>query len=214
MPITQQRMIALINAARDFEQAFDRACQLIDKERLERPGEEGLQSLHFYINSSGLLSHPIDTRLTIEREHHHFRKTYRYNDRQALKAAKKRGQGGLRITAPIPQPSRPYEELPITRTTAPQLAPASQRARAFGSAWDEAEAVSEGLPIDHAEIDREVEQALRRVGPDPEEIKAAARRINAQSQADLDARAKAKLAELNKPKETFGIEDLLGGEGE
>jgi hypothetical protein len=145
MPITQPRMITLINAARDYMQALQDAQKLLQEAKIANPDDEELRTLATLISESALLRHPIDSRLTIERETEHFRKSARYNAHQRDKQARRRRGKGLdeRRERFLPiEPEYPTREIPIPRrSSAPLKAPGADIAPLFGSAIDEANAI-------------------------------------------------------------------------
>jgi hypothetical protein len=139
MPITQDRMISVINAARDYMQALQEAIKIIDSEREESPANESVRLLHQLISETALLRFPVDSRLAIERETDHFRRVSRYNQRMRLKQAKKRGlkpELKLRPNAFLPHRSmtRPAaDEFVFIRSTAPSQPPMANPNQLFGS---------------------------------------------------------------------------------
>jgi len=112
MAISQHRMITLINAARDYQRALEEAEQVILSKWRADQQSELLRELRQSIAESALLQHPIQSRLTIEREFDHFRRTAKYNDYQRRKQRERRSarEGAERPTHFLP-------------TTAPQSSP-------------------------------------------------------------------------------------------
>lgn len=99
MPITQQRMINLINAASDYEQAFNQAVSIISRinkqardNQLSIP--EALLEIDQAIRHVGLLVHPIDSSKIIALERAHFKSVARTNDKAANKQERKRRAEG------------------------------------------------------------------------------------------------------------------------
>ncbi len=103
MPITQERMIAVINAGVDCMQGLDKLSSLIATETKlvhngQQTAEQALEHLSHSANPAWLLSKPVETKVTLLSEHNYFRRNAgrnRANARwQAGKRAKGRGEEG------------------------------------------------------------------------------------------------------------------------
>lgn len=117
MPITQMRMNALIQAARDYQQALRRAIDLINEPAAALP------LLQQRCREIGLLCNPIASATTINDEDNHFRRTWKENNRQANKMALKRGLDPKPRQARVQSVGRPeslIEEFVAPRSTAPE----------------------------------------------------------------------------------------------
>ena len=102
MPISQSRMIALINSAIDYKQALDKLIDIIHNTPPETPSEH----LFIFAHLPSLLNDPINTPATIAVEYHHFKHNARRNDRHARKAAVRRQQQGLMPRSTTPRDTR------------------------------------------------------------------------------------------------------------
>lgn len=97
MPITQSRMIALLHAAQDYQDAFEKVkrmigttAELVAAKRL--PAEVGISQLKDMITDY-MLDNPINTMVTIGAEGKNFKPwKVRRNDREAEKARRKRDE--------------------------------------------------------------------------------------------------------------------------
>ena len=95
MPITQTRMIALINAANDYRQAFTTLISHITSQRQNIDASLTTPAYAFeYIEAVAqphlLLSTPEQSATTIAIEHYHFSHSLRRNQRAAEKASTRR----------------------------------------------------------------------------------------------------------------------------
>src|SRR5258708_19099946 len=95
MPITQDRMIALLNAGIDYQQAFDRSIEIL-KEEFEK-GENGeitweqaAWNMHILVSPTGLLAKPIQSYSIIQVERAHWRSNARRNINAAKRQEQKR----------------------------------------------------------------------------------------------------------------------------
>lgn len=114
MPITQQRMIALIDAAGDalhaLQRCGDMASAALDRaEKAEAYGnrpeaaKDELANLALLLKPQLLLRQPLETLATYQAERRHFASEARQNERNAERARKRReanGQGHRPNTAP------------------------------------------------------------------------------------------------------------------
>lgn len=121
MTIPQSRMIALINAARDYQHAFQHLSQIIaEYHALAKSGQidaaAALQEILFRAGP-GLLHQPAKTTTAIQLEYEHFRANYKRNERTRIKAAIKREKQGIKPRR------RSQEEIFITPTTSTSMTP-------------------------------------------------------------------------------------------
>jgi len=99
MTISQHRVIAIINAGRDFQAALARLVLFIDEQRSsfqagQITAEAAIESI--YISAGDrLLSQPAESRSTLEIEFAHFRANRTRNERNRLKAERKRRAAGI-----------------------------------------------------------------------------------------------------------------------
>ncbi len=206
MPIIQPRMISLINAAQDFRQAFEEACRLVRQARNDvldnhQSPAEALQFLCNEISRSARLRDPDDSGAIISEEVRYYRLNLKRNERARIKQHKRRHPDGslppARVTtAPrsIANPGfiqSPYDTDGSVRHDIDLEVQQALQSRARQAQLD---------PETKAEIEREAAEATSRHAPAP------------MTQADVDRINAKTLAELNKPKEAFGIEDLLDPE--
>jgi hypothetical protein len=95
MPITQERVIAILNAAQDYEEALSTALSLTAQfchaaAKGEKTWQEALEQLRGLHNLRGLLTRPLTSAKTLAVERAHFKKHARENDAAAARAARKR----------------------------------------------------------------------------------------------------------------------------
>ena len=101
MPITQDRLVALIQAARDYQHAFAELRKtVIQQERNVRAGRASpAEALDYIIGltdrEDAFLLRPIETTRAIEVEHDHFRSHGRDNRRAAKRAEERRRRQGV-----------------------------------------------------------------------------------------------------------------------
>lgn len=138
MPITQSRMIALIHAARDYQQALRAATKhitgaIIAARRSPATALDELETLGFLIQETGLLKQPLTSHSTIEREDSHFTKSRRGNDRNAARMTAVRSGIIQPKATPAKRRSRSQQHaaishasLPFQSTTAPSSLAAQQ----------------------------------------------------------------------------------------
>lgn len=96
MPITQQRMIALITAGQDYQQGLQTILDAIAYQAgLVADGRESpanaLELIRVTGNLQVLLAHPQDSHLTLAIESRHFRLHRRENERHKIKRRESRG---------------------------------------------------------------------------------------------------------------------------
>lgn len=121
MPITQDRMIALINAGRDYKQAYESTRAAIElhftavQTSQEEPGP-ALEAIFQHTKPATVLTNISNSASILEVEHsyfHHFRKR---NDNAAARALRKRRS---LLTGLMAKPSaEPTQQLP--QSTAPK----------------------------------------------------------------------------------------------
>lgn len=97
MPITQDRMLTLLAAAQDYQQAWDRAAHFATKTEQAVEGqylskEEAYHQLLMVLRTPMQLLHPVLTGAAIEREREHFRLFKARNIRTAEKQRQRRGR--------------------------------------------------------------------------------------------------------------------------
>lgn len=85
MSIRQSRMIALINAAIDYQQALRKATRAITAEinavrHKTKTIEEVTQDLSMYCNEAFLLEDMVGSQNVISQEHYHFKKNQKRNE--------------------------------------------------------------------------------------------------------------------------------------
>lgn len=122
MAITQTRIISLINAGRDFQQALEKLISQIESLRSEvesgvtKP-ESALEIL--YLNAGpGLLINPAASKTTLLAEHKHFKANIRRNLRSKAKQEKKRRDQGI-LPRHQPDPFSPLNEHIISQPQQP-----------------------------------------------------------------------------------------------
>lgn len=128
MPITQNRMIAVLNAALDYEQALLTACSLAAQMHEaaatgEKTWQEALDGLRAMLSLRGLLTRPLTSTTTLAVERSHFRRHKMENEAARVRAAEKRA---LNAIGPVREKKQrqgehqDYIELVKQRTTAPR----------------------------------------------------------------------------------------------
>lgn len=95
MPILQSRMISVIEAGRDYQQALTKAIDQAERLASQVKGhsispEDGFWRLYGLLNVFTLMNYPMDSNTTLELEHKHFRKAARANALRALKKQQER----------------------------------------------------------------------------------------------------------------------------
>lgn len=102
MAITQDRMLKLLAAAEDFDQALRGAREIVDKElKNEAEGrvsaKEALQNIDLLFSRAYLLERPEESFAALVREKTHFSKArIRANAREAERMAQRRAKGFLK----------------------------------------------------------------------------------------------------------------------
>lgn len=141
MPITQPRMIALLNAAIDYQQAFDAAVGLLERE-LQRAisgqltWEGAARNMELLVKHQGMLTHPIQSYSIIQVERAHWRSHARRNINAAQRQAQKRASQGGGVKRPQRTgPRTQFVELPAARSTAPDSM--ERKGHLAGSIFDE-----------------------------------------------------------------------------
>ena len=136
MAITQLRMMSLIAAARDYQQAFRTACALVREaaENAESPEVRfALDVLRASINP-GALEFPEQSPTTIEIEHAHFKRNAGANNRAMLRMRRERGASPQRAQSGRADASAMLERFEsrgaLERPTAPDSLLASVPAQA------------------------------------------------------------------------------------
>jgi hypothetical protein len=108
MPITQERMIDLINAGLDYQEALQEAERIIKREirafydsNMADP-KYHMDNLLLLITEAGLLKRASKSMAIIQIEQRHFRQNKHRNERRKNKLRDKRGTSGeIRSTAPL-----------------------------------------------------------------------------------------------------------------
>lgn len=156
MAILQTRMIALINAATDYQQAFNTLCQFIHQQAqaiqdgLSTP-EQAWLSIEPQASPRILLQRPTESASALAVEHYHFTKNARRNAYIANRAAAKRQKQGT----PTRQPrTSPFATTDLFAQGAIRQPSQSQR----GSFLPQP--TTPTYQIDHASILAEVESTL------------------------------------------------------
>jgi hypothetical protein len=143
MAITQDRMIAILNAAQDYEQALGKAIGLIQKHAKEAHDgiitwQEAMEATYLMVSVGGLLTRAATTNKTLGAERQHFKAFARRNERAAQRAAEKRGptQRPQRQNKGVPQD---YIEFVPEHSTAPKTI--QKEGRLYGSILDDVDAM-------------------------------------------------------------------------
>lgn len=172
MPITQSRMIALIQAAQDYQRALDQVTEMIEMQRQlveegQRTHQQACEILFLSAHAKFLLSQPVESALTILAEARHFKLNQRRNDRKAAKARDRRSPG-LRPqysttaprsihSAPEPDPSL-YQQFSGDAPTTETWTERQARADAGLDAMAEPEfTIADISPEDKAKIEADME---------------------------------------------------------
>lgn len=107
MPITQDRLISLINAATDYQLAFAEAKRVIvsqveASERSQITQTEALTNIRNFISApDAFMQRPIETITALIQEKAHFRATAQANRRAARRAELRRRRNGVEPRADI-----------------------------------------------------------------------------------------------------------------
>ena len=122
MPITQSRMIALINAASDFEEALFQSCRLVRTERQlfktgNKSAEEALEIIAATLDEKFMLSDPMNSAKVLGIERAHFKSTLvaRNNRARDKQEVIRRGQShttGHRLQRQAPTAPHTLEGMP------------------------------------------------------------------------------------------------------
>jgi hypothetical protein len=195
MPITQQRMMGLIDAALDYKRAYESLRQFIIKEN--KIVEEGTSTdANFRANVAQVVEYEFnflenlkDSAMAIAIEEYHFAKFARTNDRSRMKAAKRREEN-------IGQSRRTHITLPYEK---PRLAhPIVQRQLQMQR--QPPASMSSLSPSDIAEI-QAISQEATRWEEDREKVKA----IFGEDFFDTDRREKeeAKITDFDPDEDPF-----------
>lgn len=96
MPISQERMLSLIEAGEDAMAALARGETLVRREvenvaEGRMTAEDALGNIAGMLKSSLLLEHPVATAVTLSTERRHFAKFGRHNQQVRDRMRKKRG---------------------------------------------------------------------------------------------------------------------------
>jgi hypothetical protein len=148
MPITQDRVIAILNAAQDYEQALSRAVGLIRTHAQQAKDgvitwQEAMETTMMLVSAGALLTRSITTNKTLAAERQHFKDFARRNERSARRMAEKRSEFG-----PVRHPKRQsvgqhqdyIEFIPAVRTTAPKEI--QKEGRLYGSLLDDVDKIA------------------------------------------------------------------------
>lgn len=127
MPITQSRMIALIAAADDFHQAFDRICEVTKRTYLAASEGlidplEALSNLAIEAEPHIKLANALGSMMTIELEKKHFSlATQRRNTKAAHKMREDRPPTDKRLQFEVPLPIAHRPSAPAPTTAPPAI---------------------------------------------------------------------------------------------
>lgn len=121
MPVSQSRIIDLINAALDYKRGLDNLIDHVKADALrarEHPEHaaglfEGLEAV---AQTNTLMEHAERSLATLVVEHEHFRRNARRNDRTARKQAAKRQQAGVIPRSKSPRDVRLHSASDLPRT--------------------------------------------------------------------------------------------------
>lgn len=105
MPITQSRMLSLLAAARDYQQALARVTDYIDQSindisRGRKTPEQALNSILANSRPGLLLMHPTESPTVLQLETVHFTRERKRNERKAEKARENRMAQYLGVPKP------------------------------------------------------------------------------------------------------------------
>lgn len=122
MPITQSRMIALINAANDYKSALKTILDSIrtladDISQSKTTPAAAFQYLEAMASTRSLLSRPSASPSTIALEHYHFARNHRRNSRVANQQAASRRAAGIQPRTPS---DFPYQTTDLYGFTPPK----------------------------------------------------------------------------------------------
>ena len=148
MAITQSRVIAILNAAQDYEQALTRAIGLIRVHASQAKDgvvtwQQAMETTVLLVSASALLTRAITTNKTLASERQHFKDFARRNERAAIRMAQKRGasQRPRREALGVHQD---YLEFVPQHTTAPREI--AREGRLYGSLLDDVDAQQRYAP--------------------------------------------------------------------
>lgn len=225
MPISQARIIALINAGTDFEQALYTAVRLIQSEcanhKAGRVAAEGaLSNIRNMIQPVGLLSNPLNSPKILALEKRHFEQNARRNNRAAAKmAAKRKGEGHkprARYHPPMALSEEPYQPLYEIKSTAPRGLPCNTRLT--GSIEEACQSTVEAMETDEENQEEfgmiptgalGTDSLLVSEDPPPtsEDEEAPPISYTPEHKADIDHQMAEAFAELTRPKPPDGSPD-------
>lgn len=124
MPITQDRLLALLSAAEDFKRAFERARDIISAQvdaasNMRKSVHEALGIIDRQVVLQNLLENPYTTGAALQTEQNHF-KPHRVNTnrRVAAKKAQQRRDAGIPLAQSSPSRFKPGEPPPPRRPSA------------------------------------------------------------------------------------------------
>ena len=122
MPITQSRMIALINAANDYKSALETILDSIrtlsaSVSQSKTTPAAAFQYLEAMASTRSLLSRPSASPSTIALEHYHFARNHRRNSRVANQQAASRRAAGIQPRTPS---DFPYQTTDLYGFTPPK----------------------------------------------------------------------------------------------
>lgn len=114
MAITQQRMVELIRAGQDYQQALEKLMRLValdikDVRNGKKTPLEAIDSISLYDQLFLLLSDPLKSATTLKLEAEYFRRNFNRNKAAAIWQANSRARRGLGAgaSAPAPRPRPP-----------------------------------------------------------------------------------------------------------
>lgn len=159
MPITQSRMLALIQAAQALESALDDLCRDVRTTLSNSPSEADIQQLVFRARPQFIDLNYTDHHTLIALEAKHFSEHARDNQRAAEKQRRRRGRAGTYIN-----PTAPNSLVPTTRTMDRLADYAAQ-----SPSLPQRHYRPKGLDIDTMrQIEEEARAGLDSLGPAPE----------------------------------------------
>ena len=173
MPISQSRMISLLNAASDYRQALEAACQFIQRQTQEFhdgkcTAEQALFEIERRASPRLALEFPDVSPGTIGIEHYHFRANRARNNRARIREERKRRDAGI--------PARQRSDMPFQ----------SDHLRRFNT---NPESLARPSPLANArrsQIDQEVDAAWQRMQRKQGELEERPEHMDENMQRELD----------------------------
>jgi len=159
MAIAQSRVIKLIDSGNDYRKSLESLCRTIHAQlrQAERNLQDPLFCLQFLASQANpefLLRDYVGSRVTLEREHLHFSKNMKRNERRAHEAAKQRIESGIIPRNVHYNPAKPLHPEPKYPETSPEIQVAEDDRALAQSAWQDPE-----LARQIAEAERKKDEA-------------------------------------------------------